>query len=241
MLSDDERMALRETASQGNDIIGNHWKHSGKTGNYYENDEQIDPRVLEIIRLAVIMPLAVTGAVLWCDQKIVEKNTGRLCDGFVAPRQIPPGWNPYVGLVCVRADKEGRGQLLTFTSTSWGGKKALHTLIRPYMIRGGDFFPVISLGSHPRGDEYNTQDPVFKIEEKGWTARSHFAELLGEHVPQLEATPTGPRLAAPVTESAPTTFGRSRGIAAEYNPPTKPDSLPERIDYDPTDPDNIVF
>jgi len=100
------------------------------------------------------------------------------------------------------------------------------------------FYPVCQFRTKARGDINGTIEPHFSV--VSWTARSNFAELLGEDVTLLEAPATAPRtIATPITDPAPvTTFDRSRGIAAEFTPPATEDIPPPEepfADYDPED------
>lgn len=58
----------------------------------------IRSRPAAIARICVIMDSLMTGEILWKDSKIVERNTGRMADGFEMPRHqsIATGWNPYI-------------------------------------------------------------------------------------------------------------------------------------------------
>jgi hypothetical protein len=235
MLSENERKALLEAESQGSDILGDWLRHNGKNGLYSLGDERFDT---DGVLLAVVMPLTNWGEVLWSDQKIIDRHVGRFGDGFCATRVITPGWSPYTALVCVRVDEERRGQLITCSGTDWGIRKAFLSLVTPYKKKGGAFFPIISLGNRARGDVHDTQDPVFKIE-----TTSHFAELLDEDVPQLEAPATAPRLAAPVAndDTSKTCFGRTSRYAAEYNPPATEDIPAATEPFAGIDPDDLIY
>jgi hypothetical protein len=74
-------------------------------------------------KICVILDSLMTGEILWKDSKIVERNTGRMADGFEMPKHqtIATGWNPYIAFQGVRADDDNLGELITYTSSSWGG------------------------------------------------------------------------------------------------------------------------
>ena len=145
----------------------------------------------------MIMDTATVGEVLWKEQKIAQRNTGRLSDGFVprTPSNISLGWNPYISVMAVRCDDGHLGDLVTFTSSSWGGWFAFQRLINPWRLKGRSVFPVVTLATKERHDENRNIDPVFK--PSGWSARSNFGDLLDPT--QLDAPATVPALEAPVT------------------------------------------
>jgi hypothetical protein len=236
MISDLETKALNGIASQANEIEGDHLKHNGKNGVWTINGEEIDPRGVTV---AVIMPLAVYGQLLFENKNFIDKDAGRLCDGFLMPKNFRPGWKPYVALPMVRIDPEHRGEYETYTACDFGAKKAFDNLSKQYSLRKGSHLPIINLGSRPRNDEYGTIDPTLTI--TGWAPRENFAMLLGEDSLLLEAPSTAPAaIAAPEDDEALARAKPSRrsGYAAEYNPQPADNDLPEMIDADPNDPDN---
>ena len=93
------------------------------------------------------MDTATVGQVLWLDRKIEEHDVGRISDGFVPPRSITEGWNPYVAFQAVRADDGYLGELVTFTSSSWGGRYAFQSLVNPYRLKQRRQFPICVLGT----------------------------------------------------------------------------------------------
>ncbi len=190
-----ERDAWDDLGDQGNGISGEHLKCA--KGVWLLNDESIDNDGLKIV---VIMDTAAIGQVLWLDKKIAERETGLVAEGFVAPRELKDGWNPYVSFQCVRVDDGG---LLTFTSSSWGGRYAFQSLVNPYRLRRRAFFPICTLGTKERRDENRNIDPVFKI--VGWGPRDGFPDLLAPALPAIthEPTATAPALAELVSDEIP--------------------------------------
>jgi hypothetical protein len=87
------------------------------------------------------------------------------------------------------------GCLGTFTSTSFGGGTAVEDLIPQYRMQGKRSFPISSLMTKARGDQYGNIDPVFKIE--GWAPRSKFDAILGP------APTEAPAIEAPETKAEP--------------------------------------
>jgi hypothetical protein len=168
-----ERDAWDETGDMGNGIEGAHLKYA--KGKWLLDDEPIESGD-DGLKICIIMPTATVGEVLWQDQKIVGRNVGRISDGFVPPRNVAEGWNPYVAFTAVRADGDHLGELVTFTSSSWGGRFAFQSLVNPFRLKQRIQFPVCILGTKERGDSNGNIDPVFKI--VGWSGLENFQELL---------------------------------------------------------------
>src|ERR1700732_3558096 len=126
-----ERDAWDETGDQGNGIEGQHLKCA--KGRWLLDDEEIETGDAGL-RFCVIMDTATVGEIKWHEKKIVERNIGRISDGFVPPRSITEGWNPYVAFQAVRADGDHLGQLVTYTSSSWGGRYAFQSLVNPFRL-----------------------------------------------------------------------------------------------------------
>jgi len=235
--------ALDDFADSGNGILGTWIRENGKTGDWTYADDDMGPEPEE--HFAFIVDTILVGNILFGDGKRLSRGVGRLLDGHKAPKSkadLPsPDHKPSVSLQLVFVSGPRAGELATFSGVSWGALFAVQKPVFLFRAKKRLHFPIVRLRTKPRGDINNTIDPHFEI--VGWAPRSNFAELLGEDVPLMEAPATAPRLPAPVTESVPvTSSGRAHGYAAEFNPPPKPDDdLPEMIDADPSDPDNIVF
>ncbi|HEV7910736.1 MAG TPA: hypothetical protein VGP28_06555 [Methylocella sp.] len=170
-----ERDAWDATGDMGNGIEGQHLKCA--KGKWLLDDVEIETGA-DGLKFCPIMETATVGEVLWHDQKIVERNVGRISDGFLppTPANIAEKWNPYIAVLGVRCDDGHLGELLTFTSSSWGGWFAFQRLINPWRLKGRAAFPVCTLSTKERHDENRNVDPVFK--HAGWSARENFAELL---------------------------------------------------------------
>jgi hypothetical protein len=230
--------ALERFANSGTGI-GIEIRENGKIGNWsYDGDDMgSEPED----HLALILETMLVGDILFGNGKVIEKNVGRLFDGHEAPLRkedlSSPDHKPFVSLQAVFATGPYTGQVATISGVSWGMVFAVQKLMPLYVMKKRLYFPICRLRTKERGDTNNTIDSLFEIIGGwgGWTSRSNFAELLGEDVQQLPAPATAPAaIAAPIA--------RSRGIAAEFTPSPKLDEdLPERIDADPNDPDNIVF
>jgi hypothetical protein len=114
-----QRDAWDEAGDMSNGIAGEWLKHA--RGVWTLDEEELDTNEF---RMCVIMPTATVGEVKWFESKIVERNIGRLEDGHVPPIKPKEGWNNYVSFQAVRADEGHLGDLVTYTSTSWGGRHA---------------------------------------------------------------------------------------------------------------------
>jgi hypothetical protein len=193
-----ERDAWDETGDLGNGIEGQHLKCA--KGHWLLDDEEIETGDAGL-KICVIMDTATVGEILWQDKKIVDRNVGRIADGFVAPRQVQEGWNTYIAFQAVRADEEHLGELLTFTSSSWGG--AFQSLVNPFLLKRRLQFPIVLLGTKDRGDANGNIDPVFKI--VGWSDRGNFQELLPPPVESkaIAFSPTVSKATADIDDSIP--------------------------------------
>jgi hypothetical protein len=145
-------------------------------------------------RLCALMDTAMHGAVKWSnDRTITERRLERYATVAPSRESLEVGWAPYTQFQCVGASGSYDRQLMTFSSSSWGGRYAFHALIRPWLLRGRLEFPVCALGSKPKKKDPNgIVDPLFKI--VGWAPRSDFAEMLppdGESPPTSAATAVG--------------------------------------------------
>jgi hypothetical protein len=191
-----ERDAWDELGGQGNGIIGAHLKCA--KGHWLLDDNEAEPGM----KVCIIMPTVMAGEVLWQDHKIVERNIGRIEDDFMPPRQITEGWSPYTSFQAVRADDGNLGELVTFTSSSWGGKFAFQKLANPYRLKQRRQFPICLLETKERGDINGNIDPVFRI--VGWSDRANFAELLPP-LPEaaIAYSPQKPALASIVNDEIP--------------------------------------
>jgi hypothetical protein len=151
------------------------------------------------VRICILMETALHGSVLWSnDRTIINRRLNRYA--AVAPSREPleNGRSPYTQFQCVGASGNYVGQLMTFSSSSWGGRHAFQALIRPYLQRGKREFPICTVGSRPKKNDVNGNfDPVFTI--VGWAPRDDFAAILP---PDDEPPPSSAR-AAPIDDDAP--------------------------------------
>jgi hypothetical protein len=189
-----ERDAWDETGDQGNGILGEHLKCA--KGKWLLNDTEVEVGEGGA-KICVIMDSSVVGEVLWSDGKIADRRVGRIADGFVPPRNVEDGWNPYIAFQAVRADDEHLGELVTFTSSSWGGRFAFQNLVNPYRLKQRKQFPLCVLETKPRHDVNGNIDPVFKI--VAWSDRENFLELLPPPVERPAAIGFSPKPAALAT------------------------------------------
>lgn len=122
------------------------------------------------------------------------------------PREYPKGVDPYTTFLCVSADAGRLGQMMTFTSSSWNARSAFLKLVGPYLLKRKQEFPICSLGSIDRHDDYGNFDPTFT--PIGWKPGADFADIIGDEPDQalLPEAPTAPELpppddAPPISES----------------------------------------
>ena len=148
------------------------------------------------------METALHGSVLWSnDRTIINRRLNRYAVAAPSKEPLENGRSPYTQFQCVGASGYYVGQLMTFSSSSWGGRLAFPPLIRAWLLRGRLEFPICTLGSKPRKNDVNGNiDPVFKV--VGWAPRSDFAALL----PPDDAPPPKPERAAPVVDDDDTPF-----------------------------------
>jgi hypothetical protein len=75
-------------------------------------------------------------------------QTARFQGGF--PNGLSEGFSPYTSVLLL---VESSGLLGTFTSSSWGGRNACSNLVAQFRMNRS-VFPIITLGTKPRGDVY---------------------------------------------------------------------------------------
>jgi hypothetical protein len=134
-----------------------------------DNDIIPDP---ENFRVAVVMPSMEAGEIEWRDSKpfYVSKQ---LVSKAGIPDGVSAGRSPYTSVLLLI---EETGLLGTFTSSSWGGRTACVNLIAQYRMNKSAF-PIVTLGTKPRGDMYGNVDPILKI--IGRAPRAKFDAILG--------------------------------------------------------------
>lgn len=177
--------------NQSNGIIGQRLKCT--KGLWTLDGDEIETGD-EGVKVCALIESATIGWIKWGEDGIEDRDICRPADNFVPKFQCPEGWNPYTALTFVRVDEGGQGQLCTFTSSSWGGKKALTKLISQYRLMRYVRFPICVLETKPRNDKNGNIDPVFKV--VGWADRSNFGDICG--VPAVAAPmPPDPALPAP--------------------------------------------
>jgi hypothetical protein len=131
----------------------------------------------EGVRICILMETAQHGSVLWDDRTIVDRRLQRYADISPSREPLKMGWAPYTQFQCVGASGNYVDQQMTFASSSWGGRHAFFTLIRPYTLRRKLEFPICTLGSKPKKNDPNGNfDPTFTV--VGWAPRSDFTPML---------------------------------------------------------------
>jgi hypothetical protein len=95
--------------------------------------------------LTVIMPRCRHSGVTWVNNKPTGLNLVYYND-CSPPREYPPGVKPYTELLCVGDDEEHRGQLCTFSNSSWGARTAFAGLAAEYLELGDVAIPRVYVG-----------------------------------------------------------------------------------------------
>ena len=128
-------------------------------------------------------------------------------DGAPPDERIELGWEPLTQLQAIAQDEAHVGQVVTYTSFSWGGRNAFENLIGDYLSKGGQQFPVVALDVRPKRNDPNRNiDPVFRI--VGWKAADDFADVVANILPQ-----PAPLALEPPTRAEPESFLRGSSPA----------------------------
>jgi hypothetical protein len=154
--------------------------------------------------IVIVMETAVHGSVRWEDRMIVERRIERYADTPPSDEPLDAAWSPYTAVQCIGNDTDHIGRLMTFTSSSWGGRRAFSALLGPYLRKGRREFPICTLGTRPKKNDPNGNiDPLFTI--VGWVPRSDFADMLPPSTsPPLLLDAAKPALEPPKAPSEPT-------------------------------------
>jgi hypothetical protein len=150
------------------------------------------------VQICIVMESALHGQVRWEDRKIVEREVERYEDAAPSTELLDDDWSPYTQVQCVGVDAAHVGRLMTFTSSSWGGRRAFSALLGPYVRKGRREFPICTLGTRPKKNDPNGNiDPTFAV--VGWAPRADFAEMLPAPTVTLEAPKAAAALSPPKT------------------------------------------
>ena len=76
------------------------------------------------VTIALLMPTAITGAILWRDGKIAETDTGLVEQGRKPPKSVPDGWSPDTSIQGVLTDEAHAGQLRDIFQLKWARSSA---------------------------------------------------------------------------------------------------------------------
>ena len=173
----------QEAANAVQGIEGAQLKCSGKTGVWTLSGETVDTG-REGLMIAVIMSTALHGRIRF-DDGVVTRKPVRFEDA--APdqdEQLEKPWGPLTEALCV--------QLMTFTGASWGSRRAFSKLIKPYLRKGKQAFPVCELGAKERRDLNSNVDPV--LTPVDWAPQDRFPDLLPPETPRLSEPERRPLL-----------------------------------------------
>lgn len=183
----------QEAANNVQGIEGAHLRCSGKTGEWTLDGAAIDTGRSGLM-IAVIMPTALHGRIRF-DGEAVTRKPVRYEDAAPDPDgTIEKPWGPLTEVLCVGMDQAHAGQLMTFTGASWGARKGFSKLIKPYLRKSKQAFPVCELGTKERHDVNNNIDPV--LTPVDWAPRDRFPDLLPPETPRLPEPERRPLLTA---------------------------------------------
>lgn len=154
---------------------------SGKTGLWTLDGAAIDIG-RDGLNVAVIMPTGLHGQLRFENGAFGGRKPIRYED---APppvdEQLQSGWSPLTEVLCVATDPGHVGQLLTYTGSSWGARRAFERLIKPYVRKGRKQFPVCELGSRERGNVNGNFEPL--LIPIDWVSADRFPDLLPPPAP----------------------------------------------------------
>jgi hypothetical protein len=176
-MSYEEKDGWDDLAESGSGIIGQHLKCA--KGKWLLDGASPSDN----LKICVLMDTAKIGKVQWNDGKIAERNIGPASDRFYAKMQITEDealskWNPYIAFQAVYDDGENPHAVLTFTSSSWGGRKAFQNLVDQFVARKRGHYPICVLRAREKKNDPNHNiEPVFGI--IGWSPRDNFQDLFG--------------------------------------------------------------
>jgi hypothetical protein len=144
------------------------------------------------IRIVLLMDTTVVGEVSFDDNgNKVGERVGRIEDGFVPPEKLSPGFDPSTMIVGVGYSADARGRMLTFRSSSWGGRHALTALANTYLRFNEHMFPVVYLETTKTTRGGNVViDPLFVVDR--WLPRRDFATAGSDTLPAPEPTASEP-------------------------------------------------
>jgi hypothetical protein len=160
-----------------------------KKGHWLVGGGDVDPEE----RVAVLLTTWEGGEIRFGDDHKVKELHKHLVAEHGLYGKPQPGYSRHTSVMVV----DTNGCLGTFTSTSFGGGSALEDLIPQYRMQQKRSFPICSLATKDRGDQYGNIDPVFPI--VGWASRSKFDAILGpepEEKPAIAAPEPKPEPAA---------------------------------------------
>jgi len=153
--------------------------------------------------MVALLPSATIGEVKFERGQKTDERTGRVEDGFVPAERLDRDWAPSTAFLTVGVDDNNRGQMMTFRSTSWGGRFAFNGLATMYWRLGQHAFPIVYLDVTKKWrNDQEVFDPVFRV--IGWRPREDFAELgFGAAPPALEGPSAAPLEAKPAADPEP--------------------------------------
>jgi hypothetical protein len=147
-------------------------------------------------RIVLLMDTTVLGEVLFSAGVKVDQRVGRPEDGFEPAKKLEPGWSPSTSIVCVGASDDIRDRIMTFRSSSWGGRRAFNALAPTYWRFRQRAFPIVYLDTVKKDRSGNDViDPLFVVDR--WVPRETFA---APSLPKLENAAPAPKAEPPVAD-----------------------------------------
>jgi hypothetical protein len=133
------------------------------------------------MRIVALLDTVSLGEILFRNGELVEQRVGRIADGFRPAEKVTPPWTPSTSFVCIDTD----GQVMTFRSSSWGGRHAFDALKGSFMRLRCRQYPIVTLATTKcKRSGNDVIDPALRI--CGWTPRES-AGLVGAAAPVLPA------------------------------------------------------
>jgi hypothetical protein len=138
-------------------------------------------------KVCVFVDSVIEGEIRFIEGQRPKERSGRLADGFKPADPIPEGWSPLTQVVGVGVDPDTSGTVMTFRSSSWGGRQAFHTLIAGFARLRERQYPIVYLDvSNKKRSGHDVQDPCFRV--IAWKPREEFLAVGPAPLPLVDQT-----------------------------------------------------
>jgi hypothetical protein len=120
------------------------------------------------LKLVLLMDTTELGEIQFLEGGgVVDSRIGLVSEGFMPAETIPEGWNPHTAVQAIGVDDEHRGMMITYRSSSWGGRDALILVGKNYAAWGERFNPLVTLATvKKRRGGNNVVDPSFRVMDR---------------------------------------------------------------------------